>query len=165
RLIVDIHLNKLLKRAKNLGYSIVVDDSAKDWFVDEIFTSKFGVRALKRLIQEQVENRLSFLIMQEKVKPGQEVFLNVHPSGRRLQIYTKTVQTTVREEIAPVEFPNEPNDEETSQETEQIPTSVESEKITEQPQMSEDNDTMTSSDLTEAQSESNQVPPQMPMAE
>ncbi len=110
RLIVDIHLNKLLKRAKNLGYDIVVDDSAKDWFVDEIFTSKFGVRALKRLIQEQVENRLSFLIMQEKVKPGQQVFLNVHPGGRRLQIYTKTVQTTVREEIAPVEFPNEMNE-------------------------------------------------------
>ena len=107
RVIVDIHLNKLLKRAKNLGYNIVVDDSAKDWFVDEVYTSKFGVRALKRLIQEQVENRMSFLIMQEKVKPGQDVFLNVHPSGRKLQMYTKTVQTTVREEMAPVDIPQE----------------------------------------------------------
>lgn len=107
RVIVDIHLNKLLKRAKNLGYNIVVDDSAKDWFVDEVYTSKFGVRALKRLIQEQVENRMSFLIMQEKVKPGQDVFLNVHPSGRKLQMYTKTVQTTVHEEIAPVDIPPE----------------------------------------------------------
>ena len=164
RLIVDIHLNKLLKRAKNLGYSIVVDDSAKDWFVDEIFTSKFGVRALKRLIQEQVENRLSFLIMQEKVKPGQEVFLNVHPSGRRLQIYTKTVQTTVREEIAPVEFPNEPSEEEMSQ-SEQIPTPIEPAKIAEQPQMNEDTDTMPSSDLEDVQPVSNQVPPKMPTAE
>lgn len=115
RQIVDIHLNKLLKRAKNLGYNVVVDDSAKDWFVDEIFTSKFGVRALKRLIQEQVENRLSILIMQEKVKPGQEVFLNVHPSGRRLQIYMKTVQTTTHEQIAPVDFPNETEEETTPQ--------------------------------------------------
>ncbi|MBQ9738864.1 MAG: AAA family ATPase [Alphaproteobacteria bacterium] len=153
RLIVDIHLNKLLKRAKNLGYSIVVDDSAKDWFVDEIFTSKFGVRALKRLIQEQVENRLSFLIMQEKVKPGQEVFLNVHPGGRRLQIYTKTVQTTVREEIAPVEFPNEPQEEEMTTppetqptiqaqaETEEIASTdmpSEPQKIADQPQLLED---------------------------
>ena len=89
RVIVDIHLNKLLKRAKGLGYNVVVADSAKDWFVDEVFTSKFGVRALKRLIQNQVENPLSFLIMQEKIKPGQEVYLNVDKTGRKLQIYSK----------------------------------------------------------------------------
>ncbi len=89
RMIVDIHLNKLLKRAKALGYNVVVADSAKDWFVDEVFTSKFGVRALKRLIQNQVENPLSFLIMQEKIKPGQDVFLNVDKTGRKLQIYSK----------------------------------------------------------------------------
>ncbi|MBQ8251144.1 MAG: ATP-dependent Clp protease ATP-binding subunit [Alphaproteobacteria bacterium] len=92
RMIVDIHLNKLLKRAKALGYNVVVADSAKDWFVDEVFTSKFGVRALKRLIQNQVENPLSFLIMQEKIKPGQDVFLNVDKTGRKLQIYSKSAQ-------------------------------------------------------------------------
>ena len=90
RVIVDIHLNKLLKRAKAVGYNVVVADSAKDWFVDEVFTSKFGVRALKRLIQNQVENPLSFLIMQEKIKPGQDVFLNVDKTGRKLQIYSKS---------------------------------------------------------------------------
>ena len=90
RVIVDIHLNKLLKRARGLGYNVVVADSAKDWFVDEVFTSKFGVRALKRLIQNQVENPLSFLIMQEKIKPGQEVYLNVDKTGRKLQIYSKS---------------------------------------------------------------------------
>lgn len=90
RKIVDIHLNKLLKRAKGVGYNVVVAESAKDWFVDEVFTSKFGVRALKRLIQNQVENPLSFLIMQEKIKPGQDVFLNVDKTGRKLQIYSKS---------------------------------------------------------------------------
>lgn len=92
RIIVDIHLNKLLKRAANIGYNVIVADSAKDWFVDEVFTSKFGVRALKRLIQNQVENPLSSLIMQEKIKPGQDVFLNVDKKGRKLQIYAKSVQ-------------------------------------------------------------------------
>lgn len=90
RIIVDIHLNKLLKRAAAIGYNVVVAESAKDWFVDEVFTSKFGVRALKRLIQNQVENPLSFLIMQEKIRPGQDVFLNVDKTGRKLQIYSKT---------------------------------------------------------------------------
>ena len=97
RVIVDIHLNKLLKRAKAVGYNVVVADSAKDWFVDEVFTSKFGVRALKRLIQNQVENPLSFLIMQEKIKPGQDVFLNVDKTGRKLQIYSKNKKKTEAE--------------------------------------------------------------------
>lgn len=107
RKIVDIHLNKLLKRARNLGYNVVVDDQAKNWFVDEVYTSKFGVRALKRLIQNQVENPLSFLIMQEKIKPGQDVFLNVDKSGRKLQIYAKKVKTLRQEEIEEVDIPVE----------------------------------------------------------
>lgn len=105
RKIVDIHLNKLLKRAQSAGYSITVADSAKDWFVDEVFTSKFGVRALKRLIQNQVENPLSLLIMQEKVKVGHEVFLNVDKSGRKLQIYTRSALSGVGFDEAPIETP------------------------------------------------------------
>ncbi len=84
RKIVEIHLGKLLKRAAAIGYQVTVDEKAKDWFVDEVFASKFGVRALKRLIQDQVENPLSLLIMQEKIAPGIPVFLNVDPSGRKV---------------------------------------------------------------------------------
>ena len=97
--IVDIHLNKLLKRAKNVGYDVVVHDSAKKWFVDEVFTSRFGVRALKRLIQEQVENPLSLLIMQNRIQPGQEVFLNVDDSGRKLRVYAKAGNKEVVPEV------------------------------------------------------------------
>ncbi len=100
RAVVEIHLNKLLKRAKGIGYNVVVADSAKDWFVDEVFTSKFGVRALKRLIQNQVENPLSFLIMQDKIKPGQDVFLNVDKTGRKLQIYSKAKKKNQEQLIA-----------------------------------------------------------------
>lgn len=115
RMIVDIHLNKLLKRAKDIGYTVIVDDKAKDWFVDEVFTSKFGVRALKRLIQNQVENPLSLLIMQERIKPGQDVFLNVDDTGRKLRVYARTIKTTQHEEIIPVEVPSAPADDEPEQ--------------------------------------------------
>ena len=98
--IVDIHLNKLLKRAKAVGYDVVVHDSAKKWFVDEVFTSRFGVRALKRLIQEQVENPLSLLIMQDRIHPGQEVFLNVDETGRKLRVYAKAGNKEVVPEVA-----------------------------------------------------------------
>ena len=91
RAIVDIHLNKLLKRAKAVNLNVVVDEKAKDWFVEEVFTSKFGVRALKRLIQEQVETPLSLLVMQGRIRAGQDIFLRVDPnSKRKLQVLTRS---------------------------------------------------------------------------
>jgi len=111
RAIVDIHLNKLLKRAKAVNLNVVVDDRAKDWFVDEVFTSKFGVRALKRLIQEQVETPLSLLVMQGKIKAGQDIFLRVDPnSKRKLQVLARAVQTIQKEEIVPLSVPERPQE-------------------------------------------------------
>ncbi|MBP5534902.1 MAG: ATP-dependent Clp protease ATP-binding subunit [Alphaproteobacteria bacterium] len=87
--VINIHLNKLLKRAKNVGYNVTVDDKAKAWFVDEVYTSKFGVRALKRLLQHQIENKLAFLIMQGKVKPGQDVLVTMDATGKKVQMFAK----------------------------------------------------------------------------
>ncbi len=87
--VINIHLNKLLKRAKAVGYNVTVDDKAKAWFVDEVFTSKFGVRALKRLLQHQIENPLAFLIMQGRVKPGQDVLVTMDATGKKVQMFAK----------------------------------------------------------------------------
>ena len=87
--VINIHLNKLLKRAKNVGYNVTVDDKAKAWFVDEVYTSKFGVRALKRLLQHQIENPLAFLIMQGRVKPGQDVLVTMDAAGKKVQMFAK----------------------------------------------------------------------------
>ena len=115
RKIVDIHLNKLLKRAENIGYHVTVDDKAKYWSVDEVYTSKYGVRILKRLIQNQVENQLSFLIMQNKIKPGQEVFLNVDPTGKKLQVFAKKIKTIHTEEVEEMPSLQEPAEDETTE--------------------------------------------------
>lgn len=121
RKIVEIHLGKLLKRAKAINYNVTVDEKAKDWFVDEVFTSKFGVRALKRLIQEQVETPLSLLIMQDKIHPGQEVFLNVDPSGRKLRVYAKAANKIIEAPIQTQPVPEEPVQTEAEQPEDPIP--------------------------------------------
>ena len=87
--VVDIHLNKVLKRLKGIGYDVTVPPEAKHWFVDEVFTSKFGVRALKRLIQEQIENPMANLIMAGRLKAGDSILLTVDSTGQKLQILTK----------------------------------------------------------------------------
>ena len=90
RKIVDIHLGKLLRRAEDLGYHIEVRDEAKSWFVDEVFTSKFGVRALKRLLQQKIENPLAFLIMQGKVNPGQDIIVGMDKENKKPLMYKST---------------------------------------------------------------------------
>ena len=105
RAIVDIHLNKLLKRAKAINLNVVVDDKAKDWFVDEVFTSKFGVRALKRLIQEQVETPLSLYLMRGAIKPGQDVYLCVDPNSKRKLMVSARPLAKKADPAPPVEPP------------------------------------------------------------
>lgn len=142
RQIVEIHLNKLLKRAKALNYLVTVDEKAKDWFVDEVFTSKFGVRALKRLIQEQVETPLSLLIMQDRIHPGQPVFLNVDESGRKLRVYAKaaTANAPAMEIKTPEKQPDPDEDEVDIEAVEKEENSPESDEIIED-NSDEQNDT------------------------
>ena len=41
------------------------------------------MRALKRLIQEQVETPLSLRLMKGSIQPGQDIFLCVDPNSKR----------------------------------------------------------------------------------
>lgn len=133
RAIVDIHLNKLLKRAKAVNLNVVVDERAKDWFVEEVFTSKFGVRALKRLIQEQVETPLSMLLMQGKIQAGQDVYLRVDPNHKRkLQVLARTVKTIQQEQVVPLTSPDStPEPTEPDSEPETPPTDHSNESVPE----------------------------------
>ena len=47
-----------------------------------------------------MENPLSLLIMQERIHPGQEVFLNVDDTGRKLRVYAKAGNKEVVPEVA-----------------------------------------------------------------
>ena len=87
--IVELNLRKLMKKAKaaqNLTLDITV--YAKRWFVDELFTSKMGVRALKRLIQHEVENVMAIQIMNDEIQYGDTVVID-SPDRTKLLIYSK----------------------------------------------------------------------------
>ena len=87
--IVELNLRKLVKKAKaaqNLTLDITV--YAKRWFVDELFTSKMGVRALKRLIQHEVENVMAIQIMNDEIQYGDTVVID-SPDRTKLVIYSK----------------------------------------------------------------------------
>ena len=57
--IIDIELEKLLIRIKDLGYDLQLTDTAKDFIAEKGFDKQYGARPLKRAIQKYVEDALA----------------------------------------------------------------------------------------------------------
>ena len=70
RRIVDIELKPLLKRVKELGYHLVLDDSAKSFLAKKGYDVQYGARPLKRALQTYIEDKLCEMIINEEIHPG-----------------------------------------------------------------------------------------------
>ena len=65
--IIDIELQLLFKRTKDLGYQIVITSAAKDYIAEKGWDAQFGARPLKRAIQKYVEDTLAEEIIKTKL--------------------------------------------------------------------------------------------------
>jgi ATP-dependent Clp protease ATP-binding subunit ClpC len=68
--IIDIELEKLFKRVTDLGYTIKLTESAKDYIAEKGFDEKFGARPLRRAIQKYLEDPIAEEIINNTLKPG-----------------------------------------------------------------------------------------------
>ncbi|MFO7879906.1 MAG: ATP-dependent Clp protease ATP-binding subunit [Bacteroidota bacterium] len=73
--IIDIELQGLFSRIKNMGYKIKISSAAKKFVVERGFDSKFGARPLKRAIQKYIENPMAEAIIKAEIKQGQTISL------------------------------------------------------------------------------------------
>ncbi|MBO4613914.1 MAG: ATP-dependent Clp protease ATP-binding subunit [Bacteroidales bacterium] len=65
--IIDIELAGLYERVKDMGFTLKIEPSAKDFIVEKGFDPKFGARHLKRAIQRYVEDVLAEYILKADV--------------------------------------------------------------------------------------------------
>jgi len=65
--IIDIELDKLYGRIKDLGYSVKMNEDAKEFIVEKGYDSKFGARPLRRAIQKYVEDPLAEEIVNQNL--------------------------------------------------------------------------------------------------
>ena len=77
REIVDLILRSTerLLRAQDVG--IEVTDEAKDWMVKEGFEPEFGARPLRRTVQQELDNRLSTMLLGGSLGAGDLVTVGV----------------------------------------------------------------------------------------
>lgn len=68
--IVDIELEGLTKRVKQIGYNLDVTDDAKTFIAEKGYDIQYGARPLKRAIQTYIEDYLSDIIINGDLQPG-----------------------------------------------------------------------------------------------
>ena len=71
--IISIELQDLLKNIAEHKMEIVLDDSAKNFLVEQGFDQKFGARPLRRAIQKYVEDPLAEEILRGSFKEGAKI--------------------------------------------------------------------------------------------
>ena len=66
--IIDIQLEKLLKRMQSMNIELVLSPQAKDFLVDKGYDEKYGARPLRRALQKYLEDPLAEELLKSVVK-------------------------------------------------------------------------------------------------
>ena len=89
--IIDIEMEKLILRIKDLGYTFTISEKAKGFIAEKGFDKQFGARPLKRAIQKYVEDALAEEIITSKIHEGDEIFMDLVDASQELIV---TVEKT-----------------------------------------------------------------------
>ena len=84
--IIDIELQTLLKRTKDLGYNVKISSKALNFLCDKGFDKKYGARPLKRAIQKYVEDLLAEEIVKAKLNIGDSIKIDWDGKSDNLSI-------------------------------------------------------------------------------
>ena len=94
-----IMLNQLSERVEEQGYTIEVDDLAKDILIKEGFDPIYGARPLRRAIMNLLEDKLAELFLTVDIKPGNHVHVTASNNRIKLKVEdTSPVKQLIEEE-------------------------------------------------------------------
>jgi ATP-dependent Clp protease ATP-binding subunit ClpC len=97
RAIVELELAKVEKQLATKGVSVQITEEAKDWMGEKGYDQVFGARPLRRVIQDNVEDRLSEMLLSGEFTAGDTVLIGRKPDdeGGGLTIETAKEPATV----------------------------------------------------------------------
>ncbi|MCL8006222.1 ATP-dependent Clp protease ATP-binding subunit [Gelidibacter japonicus] len=91
--IIDIELEKLILRIKDLGYELILTPKAKDYIAEKGFDQQYGARPLKRAIQKYVEDTLAEEIISSKIHEGDTITMDLDSKSNELVIKIEKPET------------------------------------------------------------------------
>ena len=87
---------------ENHHLHLSLTSQAKDWLSAQGFDPIFGARPLKRVMQREITNRLAQEILGGWVNDGDEIAIDLAPSGKGLSF------GTIEDAVVVDEFPHAP---------------------------------------------------------
>jgi ATP-dependent Clp protease ATP-binding subunit ClpB len=75
--IVDIQLRRLEKLLKDRRITVELDSKAKEFLAERGYDPVYGARPLKRVIQKELQNKLSEMILRGEVVDGAKIDVSV----------------------------------------------------------------------------------------
>ena len=84
--IIDIELQKLQSRIKDLGYEFKISDEAKDYIAEKGYDEKFGASPLNRAIQKYIEDPLAEEIINASLENGDTMAINFDKEKQEVKI-------------------------------------------------------------------------------
>jgi ATP-dependent Clp protease ATP-binding subunit ClpC len=82
--IVDLELRQVLKRTKEMGYTLLMSEEGKNFLANKGYDVQFGARPLKRAVQNYIEDELSELIISKKINAGDTIKVEVDTANDKL---------------------------------------------------------------------------------
>ncbi|MFO0685188.1 MAG: ATP-dependent chaperone ClpB [Sandaracinus sp.] len=76
RKVVDLQIERFVKRLRDREMTLEVTDAAKDWLGEVGYDPTYGARPLKRAIQKYLENRLAEDLLRGKYVPGDTILVD-----------------------------------------------------------------------------------------
>ena len=76
RQIVDLMIDNLNNRLEEKNLSISVTNRARDQLTKDGFSETYGARPLKRLIEDQIENKISMDIISREFELGEKIAID-----------------------------------------------------------------------------------------
>lgn len=86
RRIVDVELDKLVKRISKNGYAVTVTDAAKTFLATKGYDPQFGARPLKRAIQTYVEDEICERILFGEINAGDAIVVDKKADEEKLAV-------------------------------------------------------------------------------
>ena len=86
RKIVDVEIDKLIKRISKNGYAVTVTDAAKTFLATKGYDPQFGARPLKRAIQTYVEDEICERILFGEINAGDAIVVDKKADEDKLAV-------------------------------------------------------------------------------
>ncbi|MDN3707423.1 ATP-dependent Clp protease ATP-binding subunit [Myroides ceti] len=95
--IINIEIEKVYKRVKDLGYDLKLTEKALDFIAEKGFDKQYGARPLKRAIQKYVEDALAEEIINGNVAQNDTIVMDLDPKNQLLKVKIKNSKPSVEE--------------------------------------------------------------------